>query len=468
MHEVERARTARRPESGTDPGQAGLDRLDEEAVRFTSELIRIDTTNRGGGDGCERPAAEYVAERLGDAGLAPHVLESAPGRANVVARVEGADPAAPALLVHGHLDVVPADPARWSRPPFSGEVADGMVWGRGAVDMKGTDAMVLALVRHWARTGARPRRDLVLAFTADEEDSAAYGAEWLAREHAGLFEGCTEAVGESGGHTVHAAAADGTPLRLYPVGAGERGTAWLRLSAEGTAGHGSKTNRDNAVSALAAAVARIGAHEWPVRLTPVTRAALDGVAAATGVPASTADPGFDPARDTDALVDSLGDAADLVRPTVRCSSAPTVLDAGYKVNVVPGRAEAGIDGRVLPGAEEEFAAALDELTGDGVRWEYRHRSRALQSPVDAPVFAEMRDALLAFDPGAHVVPVCLTGGTDAKQFAELGIAGYGFSPLHLPPGLDHGALFHGVDERVPVEGLRFGVRVLDRFLRGPR
>ncbi|WP_052810158.1 M20/M25/M40 family metallo-hydrolase [Streptomonospora alba] len=435
-------------------------------MRFTSELIRLDTTNRGGGDGWERPAAEYAAERLAEAGLQPQVLESAPGRANVVARVAGADPSAPALLVHGHLDVVPADPARWSRPPFSGEVDGGLVWGRGAVDMKGTDAMVLALVRHWARTGRRPRRDLVLAFTADEEDSAAYGAEWLAREHPGLFEGCTEAVGESGGHTVHATAADGTPVRLYPVGAGERGTAWLRLRAEGTAGHGSKTNRDNAVSAVAAAAARIGAHEWPVRLTPVTRAALDGVAAATGVGASTADPGFDPARDTDALVDSLGDAAELVRPTVRCSSAPTVLEAGYKVNVIPDRAEAGIDGRVLPGAEEEFAATLDALTGDRVQWRYQHRSRPLQSPVDAPVFAAMREALQEFDPGAHVVPVCLTGGTDAKQFADLGIRGYGFSPLRLPPELDHGALFHGVDERVPVDGLRFGVRVLDRFLRG--
>ncbi|MFB9801252.1 M20/M25/M40 family metallo-hydrolase [Streptomonospora salina] len=463
---MEHARTAPGPAADSGTGEGDLDRLDAEAVRFTSELIRLDTTNRGGGDGWERPAAEYAAARLAEAGLRPQVLESAPGRANVVARVPGAAPSAPALLVHGHLDVVPADPARWSRPPFGGDVDGGLVWGRGAVDMKGTDAMVLALVRHWARTGRRPRRDIVLAFTADEEDSAACGAEWLAREHPGLFEGCTEAVGESGGHTVHATAADGGPVRLYPVGAGERGTAWLRLRAEGTAGHGSKTNRDNAVSALAAAAARIGAHEWPVRLTPVTRTALDGVAAAVGAGASTADPGFDPARDTDALIDSLGDAAELVRPTVRCSSAPTVLEAGYKVNVVPDRAEAGIDGRVLPGTEEEFAATLDALTGDRVQWEYRHRSRPLQSPVDAPLFDAMRDALREFDPGAHAVPVCLTGGTDAKQFAELGIRGYGFAPLYLPPGLDHGALFHGVDERVPVDGLHFGVRVLDRFLRG--
>ncbi|GAB3447472.1 M20/M25/M40 family metallo-hydrolase [Streptomonospora sediminis] len=494
MHEEQRARTQPQaaadarsaagpggPAAGLDgsgpPGppelsdvhepSAGLDRLDEEAVRFTAELIRIDTTNRGGGDGCERPAAEYAAELLAEAGLQPDLLESAPGRANVVARVPGTDPAAPGLLVHGHLDAVPADPAQWSVPPFSGEVRDGLVWGRGAVDMKGTVAMVLALVRHWARNGLRPRRDLVLAFTADEEDSAAYGAEWLAREHAHLFDGCTEAIGESGGHTEHATAADGTPVRIYPVGAGERGSAWLRLHAAGTAGHGAKTNRDNAVSALAAAVARIGAHRWPVRLTPVTRASLDGLAAALGAGPGTADPDFDPERDTDALLERLGAAAELVRPAVRCSTAPTMLEAGYKVNVIPAQAAAGVDGRVLPGAESDFAATLDRLTGDRVDWEFQHRSRPLQAPVDTPVFAAMAEALLAFDPGARVVPVCLSGGTDAKQFAELGITGYGFSPLRLPPGLDHGALFHGADERVPVEGLQFGVRVLDRFLRGP-
>ncbi|WP_270073854.1 M20/M25/M40 family metallo-hydrolase [Streptomonospora mangrovi] len=440
-------------------------RLDEEAVRFTAELIRIDTTNRGGGEGVERPAAEYVAERLTDAGLDPLLLETAPGRANVVARVTGTDPAAPGLLVHGHLDVVPADPAQWRVPPFSGEVAEGMVWGRGAVDMKGTVAMAVAVVRHWARTGLRPRRDIVLAFTADEEDSAAYGAQWLVDNRADLFEGCTEAVGESGAYTVHARTAGGEPVRIYPVGAGERGTAWLELAAAGTAGHGSKTNPDNAVAALAEAVARIHAHRWPVRLTPVTRAALTGLAAAVGVPADLDAPGFDPERDVDALVARLGEAAELVAPTVRNSSVPTMLAAGYKVNVVPQTATAGIDGRVLPGAEEEFRAVLDELTGPRVSWTYQHRSRPLLAPVDAPVFARMRAALLEFDPGAHVVPVCLSGGTDAKQFADLGITGYGFSPLHMPPGLDYGALFHGVDERVPVSGLHFGARVLDRFLR---
>ncbi|MBB4930770.1 acetylornithine deacetylase/succinyl-diaminopimelate desuccinylase-like protein [Lipingzhangella halophila] len=438
--------------------------VDDEVIRFTSELIRIDTTNRGGGDGRERPAAEYVAERLTEAGLRPELLESAPGRANVVTRVSGTDPLVPALLVHGHLDVVPADPALWRTHPFSGEVHDGVLWGRGAIDMKNAVAMVLALVRSWARTGWRPRRDVVLAFTADEEDSAAYGASWLVREHAGLFAGCTEGIGESGGVTFHTETASGAPLRLYPIGAGERGTAWLRLTAKGTAGHGSKVNDDNAVSSLAAAVARIAEHRWPVRLTPVTRAAITEIAAAVGVDTGLAAPGFDPDRDLDAALERLGSAGSLVRPTVRNSANPTMLDAGYKVNVIPESATAGVDGRVLPDGEDEFRSTLDALTSDRVAWEYVHHSVPLAAPVDTPTFAAMRAALVTHEPDARVVPFCMSGGTDAKQFAELGITGYGFVPLRLPPSLDYQALFHGVDERVPVDALRFGVRVLDRFL----
>ncbi|WP_392673881.1 M20/M25/M40 family metallo-hydrolase [Streptomyces sp. LN785] len=429
----------------------------DEAVTFTSELIRIDTTNRGGGDCRERPAAEYVAERLAAAGLEPALLERTPGRTNVVARIEGTDPTADALLVHGHLDVVPAEADDWTVHPFSGEVRDGVVWGRGAIDMKNMDAMVLAVVRAWARAGVRPRRDIVIAYTADEEASAVDGSDFLAGRHPELFEGCTEGISESGAFTFHA----GPEMPLYPIGAGERGTGWLKLTAHGKAGHGSKVNRANAVTALAAAVARIGAHEWPVRLTPTVRAALAEIAALQGVRADLDAPGFD----VDELLGKLGPAAALVEPTVRNSSNPTMLDAGYKVNVVPGHASAYIDGRTVPGGEDEFRATLDRLTGPGVDWEFHHRELALQAPVDSPTFAKLRAAIERFDPDGHVVPYCMSGGTDAKQFSRLGITGYGFSPLKLPVGFDYQALFHGVDERVPVEALHFGVRVLDHYLR---
>lgn len=425
----------------------------DEVVTFTSDLIRIDTTNRGGGDCQERPAAEYAAARLAEAGLEPVLLERTPGRTNVVARLEGTDPSADALLVHGHLDVVPAEAADWSVHPFSGEVRDGVVWGRGAVDMKNMDAMILAVVRAWARQGVRPRRDIVVAFTADEEASAEDGSGFLADRHAHLFEGCTEGVSESGAFTFH----DGAGRQLYPIAAGERGTAWLKLTARGRAGHGSKVNRENAVTRLAAAITRIGEHEWPLRLTPTVRAALTELAAVYGIETDL--------TDVDALLEKLGTAGKLVEATVRNSANPTMLDAGYKINVIPGEAVARVDGRYLSGAEGEFRATMDRLTGPDVDWEFEHHEVALQAPVDSPVFARMRAAVEEFAPEGHVVPYCMSGGTDAKQFSRLGITGYGFAPLKLPEGFDYQALFHGVDERVPVEALHFGVRVLDRFLR---
>ncbi|MFI9748932.1 M20/M25/M40 family metallo-hydrolase [Streptomyces collinus] len=425
----------------------------DEVVTYTSDLIRIDTTNRGGGDCRERPAAEYAAARLADAGIEPVLLERTQGRTNVVARIEGTDPSAGALLLHGHLDVVPAAAADWTVHPFSGEIRDGVVWGRGAVDMKNMDAMILAVVRGWARQGVRPRRDIVIAFTADEEASAEDGSGFLADEHPGLFEGCTEGVSESGAFTFH----DGDGRQIYPIAAGERGTAWLKLTARGRAGHGSKVNRDNAVTHLAGAIARIGAHEWPLRLTPTVRAALTELAALYGIETDL--------TDVDALLEKLGPAAKLVEPTLRNSANPTMLDAGYKINVIPGEAVAYVDGRYMPGGEEEFRSTLDRLTGPDVDWEFHHREVALQSPVASPTFAGMRAAVEEFAPEGHVVPFCMSGGTDAKQFSRLGITGYGFTPLKLPDGYDYAAMFHGVDERVPVEALHFGVRVLDRFLR---
>ncbi|WP_116948262.1 M20/M25/M40 family metallo-hydrolase [Jiangella endophytica] len=438
-----------------------------DVLTLAADLIRIDTTNPGDGTGRERPAAEYVAEKLGEAGIEATLIESAPNRANVVARIEGSDPGRDPILVHGHLDVVPAEAADWSVHPFSGEVRDGMLWGRGAIDMKGMDAMMLAVVRAWAREGRRPARDVVLAFTADEEASADHGSTWLVTKHADLFEGVTEGISESGGYTFHATRfaasaeerASAGAVRLYPVSAGERGTAWLRLTARGRAGHGSRINGDNAVAALAGAVHRLAEYEWPVRLTPTVRASLESIGAALGVPVDlTGD------VDVDRLMQRFGSARELVEAVLRNSTNPTILSAGYKVNVIPETATALVDGRVVPEAREEFEATVASLIGPAVSWEYEHSEVALSADPASPTFTAMADALLAEDPGAHVVPVCMAGGTDAKQFSRLGITGYGFSPLRLPPDLDYSALFHGVDERVPVDALEFGVRVLDRFL----
>src|SRR5215472_2240390 len=434
-------------------------RAEDEVVRFASDLIAIETANRGGGDCCERPAAEYAAALLAEAGLDPQLLEAAPGRTNVVARWEGTGSAEGALLLHGHLDVVPANPAAWSVPPFAGEISGDELWGRGAVDMKGADAALLAVVRDWVRSGRRPARDVVIAFTADEEDTAAYGAQWLVDKHPDLFADCTEAIGESGGFTFHA----GPDLRLYPIASAERGTAWLRLTARGTAGHGSKPNRDNAVARLAETITRIAEYRWPVRLIPTVQAAVDAISAAVGADsAQLAQLAAD--GDAVALLDKLGPASALVAGTVRNSANPTMLQAGEKVNVIPAEAVGYVDGRTLAGHEAEFSATMDELTGPGVTWEYQHSSPALEAPIGTPLLEAMAAALVAEDPGGIPVPYCMSGGTDAKEFSRLGISCYGFTPLVLPRGYDYFAMFHGVNERVPLSALRSAVRVLDRFL----
>ena len=424
----------------------------DEVVTICRDLIRIDTSNPGDHSGPgERQAAQHVAALLSEVGLEPVVLESHPKRASVVARIAGRDSTRPALLVHGHLDVVPASAPDWRHDPFSGEIADGCVWGRGAIDMKDMDAMMLAVVRQRLREGRPPARDVVLTFTADEEEGGAWGARWLVDNHPGLFEGVTEAVGEVGGFSLTLGG-----RRLYLLQTAEKGMAWLRLTARGTAGHGSMIQPDNAVTELAEAIGRLGRHEWPTRLIPSVQAFLAGVCTALDIE-------FIPNDPTQAL-GKIGAISRVIGATLRNTVNPTVLRAGYKVNVVPQTATAEIDGRFLPGYEEEFFAELDRVLGPGVTREFIHNDIAVETTPDGDLYDAMTSALVTEDPGARVIPYCLSAGTDAKSFSRLGMRCFGFTPLRLPPDLDFSGMFHGVDERVPVDGLRFGVRVLDGFL----
>ncbi|MEZ0106997.1 acetylornithine deacetylase/succinyl-diaminopimelate desuccinylase-like protein [Catenulispora sp. EB89] len=428
-----------------------------EVVGFLRDLIRIDTSNPVKP---ERPAAEYVAEKLAEAGLDPQIFESEPGRASVVARIEGSDPSADALLLHGHLDVVPADPADWTFDPFAAEVRDGMVWGRGAVDMKDMDAMMLAVTRRMLREGRKPRRDVVLAFLADEEAGGNYGAKFLAKEHPDLFDGVSEAVSEVGGYSFEVS----PELRFYLIETAQKGLAWMRLQARGQAGHGSMINDDNAVTALAEAVARIGRHDWPVTLTPTVTTFLTEVTEALGVDFDPKDPAS--AR---AAVAKIGPLARFIGATLQHTANPTKLEAGYKVNVIPERAFAEVDGRFLPGLEQEYFAEIDKLLGPDVTREFSHYDIALEAPFEVPLVEKMMASLQAEDPAARIVPYCLSAGTDNKTFGvmDMGrglIRGYGFVPLKLDPSLDFAAMFHGVDERVPLDALEFGSKVLDRFL----
>lgn len=425
---------------------------EDEVIDLCAGLLRIDSSNYGDGSGPgEREAGEHVMGLLTEVGLDPTYLETGERRANVVVRTPGTDPTRPALCIHGHLDVVPANADDWQLPPFGAEERDGCLWGRGAVDMKDMDAMMLAVIRQLAREGRRPPRDLVVGFFADEEAGGVYGSHWLVENHRELFDGVSDAVSEVGGFSI-----DVDGQRCYLIQNAEKGIRWLRLVAHGRAGHGSQINTDNAVTRLAGAVSRIGAHQWPLEITPTVRAFLDGITEITGVE-------FDPG-DPAGLLDRLGTTARWVGATLQNTANPTVLEAGYKQNVIPGTATALLDCRYLAGQEEILMNQVRELAGEGVDVELVHGDVALDAPMDRPIRDVMVQALLAEDPGAKVLPYCLSGGTDNKALSLLGIHGYGFAPLQLPAGMDFSGMFHGVDERVPVDALRFGTRVLERFI----
>ncbi|MCT2172703.1 M20/M25/M40 family metallo-hydrolase [Kocuria rhizophila] len=424
-----------------------------ETARICRELIRFDTSNYSSGEAeGERAAAEHVAELIQEVGLETQYFESAPGRANVFTRLEGSDPTAGALLVHGHLDVVPAMAQDWSVDPFAGELKDGMIWGRGAVDMKDMDAMMLSVLRHMRHTGAVPKRDIVFGFFADEEAGMRYGSKYMVHEHPEVFEGVTDAISEVGGFSATIGG-----RRAYLLQTAEKGLLWLKLHAQGQAGHGSGLHEDNAVTHLSRAMANIGQYTWPVELTKTTRAFLDQVTELTGVE-------FDP-QNPQKLLRELGAVSRFVGATLQNTSNPTVLEGGYKTNVIPGSAQGAVDVRFLPEQKEHVLATLQELAGEKVRIEAEFEDIALEVPFSGTVVDAMVDALEAEDPDAVVLPYMLGAGTDNKSLSTLGITGYGFVPLQLPDELDFTGMFHGVDERVPVASLEFGSRVLDRLLR---
>ena len=318
--------------------------------------------------------------------------------------------------------------------------------------------MMLAVARHFKRAGIVPPRDLVFAFVADEESGGKYGAQWLVRNRPDLFAGVSEAVGEVGGFSVTLPRRDGGERRLYLIETAEKGLLWMRLTARGRAGHGSMIHDDNAVSAIAAAVARIGSHQFPVVLTESVAAFLTAVAEETGYSFDIDSP------DLEGAIAKLGPIARLVGATLHDTANPTMLKAGYKANVIPAAAEAVIDCRVLPGRQAAFEREIDELIGPGITREWISELGSYETSFDGDLVDSMNAALLAADPEARIVPYMLSGGTDAKAFADLGIRCFGFVPLRLPPELDFAALFHGVDERVPVDALQFGARVLENFL----
>jgi acetylornithine deacetylase/succinyl-diaminopimelate desuccinylase-like protein len=424
----------------------------EETARIAQELIRFDTTNFGEGrSNGETDAAEYLGALLEDLGLTTEYVDAATGRTSVVARVPGTDGSKPALVVHGHTDVVPADPVNWTVDPFGGVVRDGLLWGRGAVDMKNMDAMIITALQDILGSGRQPARDLIIAFFSDEENGGVFGAHHLVDHRPDLFAGATEAISEVGGYSVHLGG-----QRSYLLQTGEKALVWIKLVARGTAAHGSRVIQNNAITKLAEAVVSLGRRDWPVRLTATTEQLIAELARIMDV---------DPQRvSPDELVLSTGTAAGFIQATLRTTTNPTLLKAGYKHNVIPDTAEALIDIRTLPGEEDAVLAEVRELVGDDIEIIVMHRDVGLENSFDGPLVEAMVGTLQAHDPGAPVLPYLLSGGTDNKALSKLGIKGYGFAPLQLGPELDFPGMFHGVDERVPLDALVFGRRVLGDLL----
>lgn len=439
---------------GAVAGDAARERLHAEAVAITAELVAIDSTNTGDpatiGDG-ETRVCHRIAELLDEVGIASELVESVPGRGSLFARVEGSDPDAGGLVVHGHVDVVPAVPEDWTVPPFSGEIRDGWLYGRGTVDMKNMLGMMLAVIRHHRREGITPRRPLLLAFFADEEAAGVMGAKWVVRERPDLFDGMTHALSEVGGWSVPVAG-----RRLYPIAIAEKGVAWAKVSAHGAAAHASRPTADNAVAAVAGAVHRVATREYPVAPTEANTALAAVVGEIADVSADVAN--------LPRYLDVLGHFGPLVEASLSHTASPTVLNAGYKTNVIPAEAHAEIDCRVLPGGEDTFRAEIEQELGPDVSVEWTW-APPIAAPADDPLVGVIREAVRESDADSLVVPYLLPASTDNKHLAPLGIEGYGFVPLRVPDEFDVFGHFHAVDERVPVDALHFGADVLDRVLR---
>lgn len=426
--------------------------LEEDVVKLCQELIQIPSVNFGEGKGDEKAAAEYVAAKMKEVGIQSKIYESAPNRCSVVARIEGKDKSRPGLVVNGHLDVVPANASDWSVDPFSGAIKDGCIWGRGAVDMKNMDAMILAVIRLWARHNYQPERTIVIVFFGDEEAGGIYGSRWMAEKHPEVFAGCSETISEVGGFSLTLLSGK----RVYAIEASQKGIEWMKLTAEGVAGHGSMVNNANAVTRLTEAIAKIGNYTWPQRITKTSDLFFQKISELSGKPYDR--------NNLQPLIDEVGPMGKMIGATLCNTTNPTMLEAGYKANVIPQSASAVVDGRTLPGYEKELLDTVKSLVGEHVKVDSLVSDIPLEVEFGGPLVDAMIAAIKSEDPDGIPIPYLLSGGTDNKALAKLGIVGYGFSPLKLPPDLDFTGLFHGIDERVPIDSLQFGARTLFHFL----
>jgi acetylornithine deacetylase/succinyl-diaminopimelate desuccinylase-like protein len=422
-----------------------------EATRYLQDLIRIDTTNPPGN---ETRAAEYLAGVFKREGIEPTILESAPQRGNLVARIKGDGRAAPLLLM-AHLDVVPAEQQHWTHPPFGAEIADGFVWGRGALDTKQLVAMETMVMLLLAREKRALARDVIFMANADEEAGGRFGAAWMVKEHPDLIR-AEFAISEGGGFGFEILG-----KRFYTVQTGEKGTARFVMRARGKPGHGAMPHRDNAVVILADAVTKLAAAELPLHVVPTVRAFVEGIAAQVGEPLGWAIRGLLDAKKCSAIkrlpIDDEMKA--MLHAMLHNTVSPTMLTAGSKINVIPSVAEARCDARLLPGqSAQDLRCELRPHLDGRVEIDFLDDSPGRESSADTPLFQTIRRVMARYEPRATILPYMVTGATDARHIAKLGVQVYGFAPIFAP--MSEFARVHGHDERISIENLEFGTRVL--------
>ncbi|HUO03646.1 MAG TPA: M20/M25/M40 family metallo-hydrolase [Candidatus Binataceae bacterium] len=402
-------------------------RAEEQAVDSLRALIRLDTSNPPGN---ERIAADYLAAELGRAGLESVIRESVAGRGNLVARIPASGAKEGALLLSSHVDVVPVERKGWSRDPFGAEIADGCIWGRGTIDMKSKTAMDVVLMSAIRRAGASPSRELIMAAVADEEAGSDHGAKFLVEQHPDLVR-AQYVLNEIGGFTVHLG-----DRRFYPIQVAEKGVVTVRMKVAAPPGHGSMPRPGTAIEKIAALITKITGTPMRRRITPLMRQTMREM----GVPEEA--------------------GAAVFAPMLSNTVSPTILRAGYRDNVIPGEASVVLDGRTLPGDDpESFMAELRAIVGPEPQFELLKTSPPVETSADSPLFNLIRTCVEAADPGARAIAWMIPGATDNKFYSLLGASCYGFMPVKLAPHMPFGSLFHGNDERLPVDGFKWGLKV---------
>ena len=431
----------------------------EQAVTRLAELIRIDTTNPPGN---ETPAAEFLAGLLAAEGIEPTLVGADPKRMNVVARVRG-DGSKPPLLLCAHTDVVPAEADKWTHGPFSGAIADGYLWGRGAIDMKQMAVMSMLTLLRLKREGVRLERDVIFAGVADEEAGCDYGSKFLVDNHPDLVR-AEYALGEAGAFTIYL-----NDKILYPIQVAEKGAVWMKMRVHGSPGHGSQPRDDNAVARLGAAIGRLGRTRLPQHRSRSVDTYLKAIAATQKFPASLLLGNLHVRAIADVVLSKFPDrgVANALGSVLSNTAVPTMLRAGEKVNVIPGVAEAHIDGRTLPGqTAADLIAELKKVVEEEVEVEILRDMPPVETEPASPLWDAMTASLAEHAPEGIVVPFLAPGFTDAKSWSRLGTRCYGFQPTKFPnDGVKFSDLFHGHNERIPVDGLKWGTEVLYQTVR---